>query len=149
LAVQVEPFVTEEEEHGTAQRIVGLSQLMPGFVQAVTMYGERLGKRDRALGERFMRALVKSNMYLRQALTTPSGRAEIARIYQKYVPLDNPALYERLGLANGPPTLAVDVEGKYGLRWQLQQYAQEGLIQHQPDMNGAVDTAFAASVARK
>jgi hypothetical protein len=124
------------------------SSYAPSIIQAATIYGERLSKTDRDLGMRYMRALTKSNRYVRTLLKTPAGRAELAAIYQKYVPLDQPALYEKIGIGTGLDNLAVDVEGKYGLRWELQQFTAMGLVTKQPDLKSTVDNSFADAAAR-
>jgi NitT/TauT family transport system substrate-binding protein len=147
-ACAIDPYVTIAEGQGVAQRLVSESSLLPGIVQAVTIYSDRLGKTDRALGMRFMRALARANIFVRQRLRTPAGRAEIAQIYQKYVPLTNAAIYEKIGLGTGPDDLAVDVNGKFGLRWEEDQFAQAGLIPKPPDINIAVDNSFAEAAAQ-
>jgi ABC-type nitrate/sulfonate/bicarbonate transport system substrate-binding protein len=109
------------------------------------MYGDRLGKKDRDLGMRFMRALAKANVYTRKAVTTPEGRKEIAEIYQKYAPQESAAVYADpdMGLSLGRTSLAVDVDGKHGLRWQLDWYADIKLVPTKPDLGKVVDNSFA------
>jgi NitT/TauT family transport system substrate-binding protein len=146
-ACAIDPYVTIAESQGVAQRLVSESSLLPGVVQAVTIYGDRLGKTDRQLGMRFMRAMTRANIFVRQRLRTPAGRTEIAQIYQKYVPLTNASIYETIGLGTGPENLAVDVNGKFGLRWEEDQFAQAGLIPKPPDIATAVDNTFADAAA--
>jgi NitT/TauT family transport system substrate-binding protein len=149
LACAIEPYVTLAESDGVAQRFVSESLLLPGVIQAVTIYGDRLGKNDRPLGMRFMRAMTRANSYVRQRLRTPAGRVEIAQIYQKYVPLSDPTIYQKIGLGTGPENLAVDVDGKFGLRWEEDQFTQAGLIAKPPDITTAVDNSFAEAAARQ
>ncbi len=78
IASTIDPYATMLATQGTAVKAIGVSALMPGYVQAVMMYGQRIGKTDRALGLRFMRAFAKANTFLRTHLTSPAGRAEIA-----------------------------------------------------------------------
>jgi NitT/TauT family transport system substrate-binding protein len=146
-ACAIDPYVTIAEGQGVAQRLVSESSLLPGVVQAVTIYGDRLGKTDRPLGMRFMRAMTRANSFVRQRLRTPAGRSEIAQIYQKYVPLSSAAIYEKIGLGTGPENLAVDVNGKFGLRWEEDQFAQAGLVPKPPDITTAVDNTFAEAAA--
>jgi len=148
IAVTIDPYATMLAAAGTAMKVAALSTLMPGYVQAVIMYGKRLGKTDRPLGLRFMRAFSAANMYLRAHLATPAGRAAIAQLYQKYIPIDDPALYTKIGLAVAPEKMLVDVEGRYGLRWQMQQYVKSGQVDKAPDLKTAVDESFAETVAR-
>ena len=147
IASTIDPYATMLVAQGAAVKAMNLSALMPGYVQAVMMYGERVGKTDRPLGVRFLRAFSKANMYLRAHLATPAGRVAIAHIYQKYIPIDDPTLYEKIGLAVGPEKLDVVVEGKYALRWQMEQYVKQGLITTVPDLKKFVDNTFAAAVA--
>jgi NitT/TauT family transport system substrate-binding protein len=128
IASTIDPYATMLVAQGTAAKVSSISALMPGYVQAVMMYGQRVGKTDRTLGVRFLRAFSKANLYLRAHLTTPAGRVEVAKIYQKYIPIDDPALYEKIGLAVGPEKLNVAVEGKFALRWQMDQYVRQGLV---------------------
>jgi hypothetical protein len=121
---------------------------MPGYVQAVMMYGARLGRTDRALGLRFLRAFSKANLYLRAHATTAAGRAAIGAIYQKYIPLDDPTLYAKIGLAIAPAKLTVVVDGTYALRWQMQQYVSAGLVETAPDLAKSVDNTFNEELAR-
>jgi len=148
MAVAIEPFVTVAETQGAALRVGAESAYAPSIIQAATIYGERLAKTNRDLGMRYMRALTKSNRYVRTLLKTPAGRTELAAIYQKYVPIDNPALYEKIGIGTGLDNLAVDVDGKFGLRWELQEFTAAGLVPKQPDLKTAVDNSFANAAAK-
>lgn len=148
MASTIDPYATMLANAGTAVKAVSISSVMPGYVQAVMMYGARMGKADRPLGVRFMRAFTQANSYLRAHLTTPAGRAEIAQIYQKYIPIDDPSLYTKIGLAVGPEKLTVVTEGKYALRWQMEQYVKQGLVETRPDLKTSVDNSFVDAVAR-
>jgi NitT/TauT family transport system substrate-binding protein len=146
VASTIDPYATMLVAQGAAAKVVNLSALMPGYVQAVMMYGQRMGKTDRPLGVRFLRAFSKANMFLRAHLTTPAGRSEIAKIYQKYIPIDDPTLYERIGLAVGLEKLNAVVEGKFALRWQMDQYVNQGLVTTTPDLKKFVDNTFAETI---
>jgi NitT/TauT family transport system substrate-binding protein len=148
IASTIDPYATLLAQQGTAVKVTNLSTLMPGYVQAVMMYGARLGRTDRPLGTRFLRAFSKANLFVRAHATTPAGRATIGQIYQKYIPLDDPALYSRIGLAMGPENLKVVVDGKFALRWQMDQYKSEGLVETEPNLTKAVDNTFAEAVAK-
>jgi NitT/TauT family transport system substrate-binding protein len=78
LACAIDPYVTLAENDGAAQRFVSESSLLPGVIQAVTIYGDRLGKNDRPLGMRFMRAMTRANTYVRQRLHR--NRADLSEI---------------------------------------------------------------------
>lgn len=142
VAVTIDPYATMLGAAGTAVKAASLSALLPGCVQAVIAYGKRLGKTDRALGTRFVRAFSAANRSLRAQLSTPDDRAAIAKVYQKYVPLPDVALYTKIGLAVAPDQPAVDVDGRYGLRWEMQQYVKALQVDKAPDLKAAVDPSF-------
>jgi NitT/TauT family transport system substrate-binding protein len=148
LAVAIDPQITIAEEQGIAVRFAKLSDLMPGINLGVVMYGERLAEKERDVGMRFMRAYHKSNSYLRKRLAEPGGRDEIAKIFQKYLPIENVALYQKVGIGLGNENLAVNVDGTHGLRWQLQQYTERGYIKSPPDLSVSVDNSFAEAAAK-
>ena len=93
-----------------------------------------------------MRAYQRANTFLLRNLATRAGRAELARIYQKYIPLDDPSVYLETGLPAGPADLSVDIDGPYALRWQMQQYVAQGLVKASPDLKSAVDNSFVRAV---
>jgi len=148
VAVAVDPFMTIAENEGFAVHFRGMADVVPGLNLGVVMYGDRMGKKDRALGMRFMKAFDKGNTYLRKRLREPGGRAEIAEIYQKHLPLKTQAMYEKVSLGLGREHLMVDVEGRYGLRWQLKWYTDLGLVPKQPDLKTGVDNSFAEAAAK-
>jgi NitT/TauT family transport system substrate-binding protein len=146
----LDPFALVAEKGGYAAKVMGLHQLLPGFTLAVVMYGDRLSKENHDLGMRFMRALQKANVYTHKALMTTEGRKEIAAIYQKFTPQKSAAVYEdpKLGLSLGRLDLVADVEGKHGLRWQLNWYHKDGLIPKMPDLDKVVDNSFAEAAVK-
>lgn len=142
LASSIEPYPTLGARSGASIKAADIASLMPGYVQAVLMYGNGMVTQRRDVGVRFMRAYERANAFLLHELTTRAGRAELARIYQKYIPLDDPSIYQDTGLPAGPADLSVDVDGKYALRWQMDQYVAQGLVTKVPDLKGAVDNSF-------
>ena len=143
VAVFTDPFFAIAERDGLAVRLVDMVALMPGLNLGVIMYGDKLGKKNRDLGMRFMRGFHRANLELRRLLGTPDGRREVARIYQKYIPLEDAAMYEKVGHGTAHPSLVTNLAGNYGLRWQLQRYIEAGLIQGKPDLDAAIDSSFA------
>jgi hypothetical protein len=107
------------------------------------MYGSRLTTRQRDVGVRFMRAYERANAFVLHNLGSKSGRAELERIYQKYIPLDDPSVYLESGLPVAPADISVDIDGLYALRWQMTQYVNAGLVKTVPDLKAAVDNSFA------
>jgi NitT/TauT family transport system substrate-binding protein len=148
LAAGIDPSLYRAVQEGIAVRYKKLSEVLPGLNLGVIMYGDRLTDKDRNLGMRFMAAYQKSNTYLRHRLTEPDGRKEIAQIYQKYLPLPDPSLYEKIGLGMGNEKLMVNVDGDYGLRWQLEQHIASGLVPNPPDLKTIVDNSFAEAAAK-
>jgi NitT/TauT family transport system substrate-binding protein len=142
LAASIEPYPTLGARSGASVKVAGITALMPGYVQAVLMYGNRITKQRRDIGLRFMRAYERANAFLLRGLASPAGRRQIAAIYQKYIPLDDPSVYEVSGLPAGPADLSVDIDGAFALRWQMTQYVNQGLVKTTPDLNAAVDNSF-------
>jgi NitT/TauT family transport system substrate-binding protein len=148
LASTLEPYATLGAADGSSVKVAGLTSIMPGYVQAVLMYGDRLVTDRRDIGVRFMRAMERANAFLLSRTSTRAGRREVAAIYQKYVPVDDPSIYEQIGLPVGPADLSVDIDGKYALRWQMDQYVAQGLVKTVPDLRAAVDNGFVTAAAR-
>jgi NitT/TauT family transport system substrate-binding protein len=149
LAFEAEPFVTLAEQGGFATELATAAQLTPGVSNVVLMYGERLSRKNRDLGQRFMRAYAKSNARLRQWLSAPDGRQEIARVYQKFAPIKDAGLYQKIGLLVGDADMTVKIGGDYGLAWQLKQYQDRGLIPTAPDLEKFVDNSFVSAAQTK
>ena len=49
---------------------------------------------------------------------------------------------EKIGIGTGLDNLAVDVDGKYGLKWELAEFTAMGLVTKQPDLKSAVDNVL-------
>jgi NitT/TauT family transport system substrate-binding protein len=146
LAAAIEPYPTLGVHSGASVKVAGITTLMPGYVQAVLMYGARITTKRRNIGLRFMRAYQRANAFLLGDLTTRAGRRQLAGIYQKYIPLDDASIYEETGLPAGPADLSVDIDGPYALRWQMAQYIAQGLVKTTPDLKSAVDNSFVRAV---
>ena len=56
LAAAIEPYPTLGAHSGASVKTAGITSLMPGYVQAVLMYGARVTTQRRDIGVRFMRA---------------------------------------------------------------------------------------------
>jgi hypothetical protein len=48
----------------------------------------------------------------------------------------------------GKESMAVNVDGTYGLRWQMQQYKDRGLLLNPPDLAKIVDNSFAEAATK-
>lgn len=148
LAAFVDPFITIAEGQGFAKRLINMSEIMPNMNLAVIMYGERLVKKDRDLGMRFMAAYAEANDILRETLKTPGGVKEIAAIYQKYLPLKSEGMYERVALGVGREDVLVDIDGPNGLQSQQDWYVARGLIPKVPKLSDVVDNEFATAAQK-
>lgn len=142
-AAVVDPFITVTKERGLAVPLIDAADLLPDMNLAVIMYGERLLKQDRELGQRFMNAFHRANTTLREMWKTEEGRKQVADIYQKYVPRKDKSIYTRIAPAIGRKNLTVKVEGKSGLREQQDWYARNGLVPRKPSFDTIVDNEFA------
>jgi NitT/TauT family transport system substrate-binding protein len=142
LAVAIEPYAALGERDGVSVDVIGISAVMPDFVQAVVIYGAQLTSSRRDVGIRFLRAFSRANRYLRRALRTADGRRSVARIYQRYLPLEDPSIYHEIGLPDGVPDLHVSLGRRFGLSWQLEQYQRAGLVTRAPMLAKAVDQRF-------
>lgn len=148
-AAFVEPFTTVVKERGLAVPLIDAADLLPDMNLGVIMYGERLLKENRELGQRFMNAYHRSNAQLREMWKSEEGRAEAAEMYQKYIPRKDKDIYTRIAPAYSRENLVVKVEGKSGLREQLEWYAGHGLVPEKPSLEVAVDNEFAEKAARQ
>ncbi len=142
IAMWIDPFMTIGEQQGFSKRFMSVAEIMPDLTIGVVMFGERLAEKDRKLGERFMAGFHKSNQWLRANINDPTGRKEIARHYQKHIPVEDASAYERVALGVGRETLTPNVDGPNGLRVQRDWYAKQGLIPKVPDLKDAVDVSF-------
>ncbi len=138
-ANMTEPFVTQAQEMGVAKLLVDHSKAFPDLQLGVTIYGPRLETKDRDLGERFMRGLVKSMQYMRGMLTDPARKLEIAEIMQKSFPAKDPKMYERMSWQLTREGQAIDLKT---LQEQLDFYAEQGLIPKAPNLAAMIDTSF-------
>ena len=142
VAMWIDPFMTIGEQNGFSKRFMSVADIMPDVTIGVVMYGERLSEKDRKLGARFMAGMHKANLWLRANINDAAGRKEIAKHYQKHIPVEDASAYERVALGVGRETLAPNVDGPNGLRVQRDWYAKQGLIPKVPDLKDAVDLSF-------
>lgn len=143
-AIVIDPFRSMLVKSGKAKVLAEASEVVPNASQAFIVLSRALvAKRD--LAERFVRAYVKTNQFVRKALPTKEGRAEIAAIYQKHVPVKDASAYERIALGTASADAKVNVDGEYGLKWQLQQLVERGLIQGDPQLDKHLDQSLLPS----
>ncbi|QRG07028.1 ABC transporter substrate-binding protein [Xanthobacter dioxanivorans] len=138
-ANMTEPFVTQAREMGVARLLLNHTEAFPNLQLGVTIYGPRLATRDRDLGERFMRGLVKSMQYMRGVLTDPARTVEVAAIMQKSLPVKDPKMYERMSWQLTTDGQKVNLPS---LQEQLDFYAAQKLIPKMPNLAAVTDTSF-------
>jgi NitT/TauT family transport system substrate-binding protein len=148
-AVMLDPFSTIVIQRGIGARLAAGSEIMPGLQQVFIVYGPKLTKGNRDLGERFMRAYARTTEWMLRALASKEGRADIAAIYQKIVPVKDPALYEQIALSVPAQDLRVNLDGEFGVKWQVQQLADRGLLLGMPDVSASVDNSFVDTIGKK
>lgn len=140
VAIMAEPHITLATDKGVGVRWVNHSEYMPDLTVTVMMYAQRLIEQERAAGERFMRAVVKSMQYVNDALEDPAKRAEVARIFAQYLPVEDPTIYDRMMwhhfTADSPRIDRAD------LMDQLDWYAGQGIIPRRPNLDQYIDDGF-------
>jgi len=140
-AIMLEPFLSMVVAAGSGSVLVRASEVMPGTSQAFVVFADRM-MQDPDLAVRFLRAYHRTNSWIREALTTPEGRAEIAAIYHAHVPARDPGVYERIALGTASESLSVNVDGDFGLRWQMETLIAAGLIPQPPELANFVNTGL-------
>jgi len=145
----VDPFTTIAESRGMVKTMVHLSEILPNFNLGVIMFGDRLMKKNRDLGMRFLAAYYEGNTKLLELLKTPEGVKEVAEIYSKYLPLNSKGVYERAGLAVARKSLVVDIGGEFGLQAQMDWYNSRGLIPKLPKLSDVIDNEFAVAAEKE
>ncbi len=140
-AIMIDPFQSITVSSGAGTVLARSSDIMPGASQAFVVYAQRMVEEE-DLGVRFLRAYHRTNSWMREALITPEGRSEIAAIYQIHVPARDASVYETIALGTASESLAVNVDGDYGLRWQMQTLIDAGLIPQAPDLDSFVNTSL-------
>lgn len=147
-AIMVDPLATLAVERGAGAKLVSAGDVVPGLQQGFVLFGTRLSEENRDLGQRFIDGYHEANLWFLNALTTPEGRKEIAEIYQKVMPLRAADLYERIEFVKATPDLVVDIDGQFGLEWQVNVLNERGLLKGVPVMADHVDTGFTANLPK-
>ncbi|WP_288925706.1 ABC transporter substrate-binding protein [uncultured Maritimibacter sp.] len=140
-AIMIDPFQSIALGGGTVTRLVRASEVMPGTSQAFMVYSNGMMARE-DVAVRFLRAYKATNDWIREALATPEGRTELAGYYQQYVPAKDASVYEKIAMGTASESLAVNVDGDYGLRWQMQTLIDAGLVPQAPDLDAHLNTAL-------
>jgi len=146
-AMIIEPFMSMATEQGLGVVLATASEIMPNATQAFIMFGNQMME-NRQLGVRFLKAYLKTNSWLREVLPTKAGRAEVAAIYQKYVPAQSEDTYRHIALGTASADATVKVDGEFGLQWQLDQLRAQGVINGDPKLADYVDGSLLAEALK-
>ncbi|WP_165794804.1 ABC transporter substrate-binding protein [Marinobacter fuscus] len=141
-AIMLDPFTTFAIKRGIGEVLIRGSDVVPGIQQAFLLYSNNLANENHELGQKFMNGYYKTNSWLRKSLVTEEGRKEIADIYQKYIPSRNKAIYEEIALSVAVEDLSINVDGQYGLLWQIDKLKERGLLRGDPEIKNQVDSSF-------
>ncbi|MDO6966144.1 ABC transporter substrate-binding protein [Rhizobium alvei] len=138
-AIVIDPFLSALVEAGKVKVLARSSEILPNASQAFLALSDSMRQRQ-DLSVRFVRAYLKTNGWMRQALASPDGRKEIAAIFQEFVPARSAEVYELIALGTASASAEINVDGEYGLKWQLQVLKDEGLIKGDPDLDAHLDS---------
>lgn len=144
-ASSVEPFITITSQKKTATLLTRDSETMPNLEVAVLMFGDRLAGKDRATGVKFLRAYIKAIRFMHEATKDKAKAKEVADMFQKHIPLQNPSLYETMGWPMSRPDASVNVSN---LHEQLDWYVKRGLVRQKPDLDKFIDTTIASDALK-
>lgn len=144
IATMAEPHITLALDKGVGVRWVNHSELLPDLTVTVMMYANRLVSADRDAGERFMRAVLRSMQYVNDALEDPVKRAEVARIFAQYIPVEDPTIYDRMMWHHfTAQTPRIDRDD---LNEQLDWYSAQGIIPVRPNLDQYIDDGFLEAI---
>lgn len=140
-AIVIDPFLTALVDSGKAKVLARSAEVLPDASQSFLALSNDLAqKRDVAV--RFVRGYVDANTWMRYALKTSEGREEIAAIFQEFVPAKSADVYVKIALGTASAGAEVNVDGEYGLRWQLKVLTDAGLIKGDPKLDEHLDTTI-------
>lgn len=137
--IVIDPFRSMLVNSGKAKVLAGSADVLPNASQAFLVLSDGMMKQHDA-SVRFVRGYLKTNKWMREALKTQEGRKEIAGIFQEFVPAKSADAYEKIALGTASEEAAVNVDGKYGLKWQLKTLQDRGLIKGNPDLDAHLNT---------
>lgn len=140
-AIVIDPFLSALTDTGKVRVLARSSDILPNASQAfLALSGGMMKQQDVSL--RFVRGYVKTNDWMRKALTSAGGRKEIAAIFQEFVPAKSADVYEKIAIGTASEKAEVNVDGAFGLKWQLQFLKDHGLIRGDPDLARHLDTGL-------
>ncbi|MBB4008180.1 ABC transporter substrate-binding protein [Allorhizobium taibaishanense] len=147
-AIVIDPFLSALAESGKATVIARSADIMPNASQAFIALSDRMMQQS-DVPKRFVRAYLKTNEWMRQELPKPEGRKKIAEIFQDFVPAKSAAVYERISLGTASAAAKINVDGEYGLKWQLNALSEQGLIKGDPQLASHLNTEILGQAAQQ
>lgn len=150
-SITIEPFATTAVKSGDATRIMGNDQFYPNQEVAVLIYGEAFLKKNRDLGQRFMRAYVKGARYYNDALANGKlagpNAADVISILTQKTRIKDPAVFREITPNGCDPNGRVNVAS---MQRDLDLYRKLGLVQN-AKLTAAqtVDTSFAEAAVKQ
>lgn len=145
-AIENEPFATQGQERGLFVRWKNGTEIYPGQVAAVVVYGPTLLQKGPDVGIRLAIALTKAARDYNAAFG-PQHRdeARIIGILTKYTTEKDPGIYPRLSWNYLDPNCRVDVAA---LTTDLDWYVQNGYVNRRPNVNATVDRSYCAAALK-
>jgi len=141
-----EPQTTIIADQGLAVKWRPVSDYAPpGLSVALLQYGPSLIEKSPDTGVRLLMGYIRGARYYDNALKTPEGRSEVARILMKYTPVKDRSLYDRLTFAYAPPDAAITMAG---LQDMANYYASHG-GPNAGDVHSLVDDHFREAALAK
>lgn len=146
-AIVIDPFLSMLLAQDKVKVIARSSDILPNASQAFLAFSSGM-MQQRDLSVRFLRAYLKTNRWMRAQLKTPEGRKQIAEIFQEYVPAKSADVYEKIALGTASDKAEINVDGEYGLKWQMGILAAQGLIKGDPRLDEHLDTSILADASK-
>lgn len=137
-AALLEPFISRVTKLGIGKPVAQYPELTPDTQMLVYMYGENISK-NKDLGVRLMKALIKCNEYVLKVSKDPSMRPEFREIMNSFLKRKNPKIYETMKLplpAEDPHVNAKSLEA------QLAFYDKHRLVRQKPNLGEFIDQRF-------
>lgn len=145
-AIQADPTATVAAERGSAVKWREIADLQPRFQFTVILYSGTLATERAEVGRRWMTAYLRGVRDYHEAGVLGRDRATVLAVAGRYVPIADPALFERSGWTVVDPNGEVDgasLEGQ--LRWLIAQ----GAVPASVTLDAVLDPSFAAAAVAR
>ncbi|MBX5492516.1 MAG: ABC transporter substrate-binding protein [Chloroflexi bacterium] len=145
-AIQADPTATVAAERGSAVKWREIADLEPRFQFTVVLYSAALATERADVGRRWMTAYLRGVRDYHEAGVLGRDRATILAVAGRYVPIADPALFERSGWTIVDPNGEIDrpsLEGQ--LRWLIAQ----GAVPPSVTLDALLDSRFAAAAVER